>query len=521
MPFSYFSFSQIIPLIIAIVLLTLAIVFFQKEKIKTSLVLIFLGAFAIGCFMALLDPFLHIWDEQYHALVAKNMMDNPFFPVLFKNPVLDYDYQVWTDNYVWLHKQPLFLWQIALSMKIFGVNEFSVRLPSIIMHAIIPLFIYRIGKISLDSKTGFFGALIFSLAYYPLELISGKYYTDHNDLAFLFYVTASFWSWFEYMNSKKNYWLILIGLFAGCAVLVKWLMGLLVYICWTFTRFTKRKDLIQWRSYIPLIKSFCISLLVFIPWQIYILYKFPKESSFEFSGFSDHFYNVVEGHEGNFWFHFEATQVLYGSGILFSLFLIVSLITLYRKINAGVYGIFIIGAILFVYLFYSFAATKIFSFCIIVSPFIYLGFSAFYTTVINFIKKKISRQWLQYILSYSLLILLCYFFISLNKIQANHTLYRPKENDNRKEKLAEKRLIDNLKNILPDNNYILFNTVFVQGGNIAFMFYGGYTAYHFIPTEEQVKTVEDKGYKVAVIDFGNLPDYLKNDDDILKIPVSK
>jgi len=175
MPFSYFSFNQIIPLVPSIIILVLAVVFFRKNNIKLSLFLLFIGAFGVGCFIALLDPYLHTWDELFHALVAKNIMNNPFQPVLYKNPIFNYDYKLWTDNHIWLHKQPLFLWQIALSMKFFGINEFSVRLPSVIMHAIILIFIYRIGKISLNSKIGFYGALFFSLTYYPLELISGKY----------------------------------------------------------------------------------------------------------------------------------------------------------------------------------------------------------------------------------------------------------------------------------------------------------------------------------------------------------
>jgi 4-amino-4-deoxy-L-arabinose transferase-like glycosyltransferase len=84
--------------------------------------------------MANLDHFLILWDEQYHALVAKNMLKNPFKPTLYPVELLDYDYRNWSANYIWLHKQPLFLWQIALSLKIFGTTELAVRLPSILLH---------------------------------------------------------------------------------------------------------------------------------------------------------------------------------------------------------------------------------------------------------------------------------------------------------------------------------------------------------------------------------------------------
>lgn len=79
------------------------------------------------------DKYLHNWDERYHALVAKNMMTEPFAPKLYKNPVLDYDYRYWSSNHIWLHKQPFPLWCITLSFKLFGVNELALRLPSIFL----------------------------------------------------------------------------------------------------------------------------------------------------------------------------------------------------------------------------------------------------------------------------------------------------------------------------------------------------------------------------------------------------
>ncbi|MFA4852743.1 MAG: glycosyltransferase family 39 protein [Bacteroidales bacterium] len=483
--------------------------------------LLFFGAFGLGCFIALLDPYLHIWDESYHALVAKNLMDNPFYPVLYKIPVLNYDYTLWTDNYIWLHKQPLFLWQIALSMKIFGINEFSVRLPSVIMHAIIPIFIYRIGKISLNNKIGFYGALFFSLSYFPLELISGVYFTDHNDIAFLFYVTASFWAWFEYTYTKKSFWLILIGLFAGCAVLIKWLMGLLVFICWAFTFFSERQKMLQWRTYTPFIKSVLISMFVFIPWQIYILCRFPVESKYEFPIISSRLFKVLDGHGGNFWYHFEATRILYGSGLLVSFLLIFSLVVLFKKLNSINYRIFIISAILFVYLLYSIAATKSLAYCIIVSPLIYLGFSALFITAINYFEKKHFKNIVKNSFFYVLLSLICFFIIDMKDIQINHTMYKPSENEDRIKKLAEKSLINNLDNILPDKKYIIFNTNFAQGGNIPFMFYTDYIAYRCIPSKEQCEEVIRKGYKIAILDFNNLPDYIIYDENIIKIPITQ
>lgn len=213
------------------------------KKNKLSLALLFVSGLFICSFMALLDPFLNNWDEMFHALVAKNLLSHPFVPTLFDNVIIPYDYTNWAANHVWLHKQPLFLWQIAISLKLFGMNEFAVRVPSVLMMSILPLLIYRIGKLSLNERIGYYGALFFSTSFFVHELLTGFPPSDHNDIAFLFYVTASIWAWVEYENSQKKYWLILIGLFSGCAILIKWLTGLLVFSGWGLSIiFDKKKE---------------------------------------------------------------------------------------------------------------------------------------------------------------------------------------------------------------------------------------------------------------------------------------
>jgi len=334
MPFEYFSTEQITPLIISGIILLVSIAIFKRQQ-SLSLVLLFIGTIGIGYFIVNLDHFLILWDEQYHALVAKNLSKSPLNPTLYSEPLLDFDYKNWTANHVWLHKQPLFLWQMALSIKLFGTTELAIRIPSIIMHAIIPLFIYRIGKITLNKRTAYYGALLFAVAYFPIELVAGRYSTDHNDIAFLFYITASLWAWFEYEKSQKKYWLILIGLFSGCAVLVKWLMGLLVFVIWTITKtIVDSKGRFKIKSYLPILYFGIISLIVFLPWQFYISLVFPNESSYEYSLNTAHFFHSVEGHGEDIWFYFtDGLKKIYGSGDAIPLILLCGIIFLLIKIG--------------------------------------------------------------------------------------------------------------------------------------------------------------------------------------------
>ncbi|PCH69138.1 MAG: hypothetical protein COC01_02295, partial [Bacteroidetes bacterium] len=160
----------------------LSLIAHQKDKNKLSIILLLVGAFGIRMFMASLDPFLHLWDEKFHALVAKNMLSNPFEPMLYTDPVMPYDFKSWVSNHIWLHKQPFFLWQIALCFKLFGVNEFVLRIPSVLMSTLQVYFIYRIGKISLNKNIGYYAAFLFCLSNYFIEMVSGSIIMDHNDV---------------------------------------------------------------------------------------------------------------------------------------------------------------------------------------------------------------------------------------------------------------------------------------------------------------------------------------------------
>jgi 4-amino-4-deoxy-L-arabinose transferase len=78
----FFTDVQILILVTSLVILIGSTVIFHLDKAKTALTFLFIGAIGLGLFIASLDNFLVLWDEQYHALVAKNMLQNPLKPPL-------------------------------------------------------------------------------------------------------------------------------------------------------------------------------------------------------------------------------------------------------------------------------------------------------------------------------------------------------------------------------------------------------------------------------------------------------
>jgi 4-amino-4-deoxy-L-arabinose transferase len=518
--YSYFTTSQLSPLITGIVLIFISLISFQYKKERVSISLLLMGGFCVRLFVALLDPHLSLWDEQFHALVAKNMMEHPFKPMLYETHVLPFDKTSWVDGHIWLHKQPLFLWQMALSMKIFGANIFGLRLPSILMSTLVILIIYRVGKITINEKAGFFGALLFAVSNFALEITAGAMHTDHNDVAFLFYISASIWAWVEYENSnhsRKKYFLLLIGLFAGCAVLVKWLIGLLVFAGWALTIILIKERRNQLRNYINLFKSLSITLAVFVPWQVYILNIFPEISKYEFNLNTQHFFEVVEKHGGNFWWHFDKADEIYGISIYFIIF---SITLLAFRLKDKAYKIGLISYICIIYIFYGIAATKMIAFTYCIALLIFLSFGTFFERFFNVIilnpkyfPKKIHNVFFTTVI----MGIISGLSLNIEKIQENHTMWKKDESSRYYQKLKSTSVIKQLPEKIDDIEHaVIFNCKPFEG--IPVMFFNDVVAaYSRVPDQEAYERLKAQGYKIAVFDDGNLPPYLKSDKEVTKI----
>ena len=136
---------------ISVVILCTILYFFsfrslKKKNYKLSIALIVLAGFILRMYCAC-DFFLHEWDERFHALVAKNLIDFPFKPMLYIDPLLEYDYRNWAGNHVWVHKQPFPLYSMAMSMWLFGKNVIALRLPSILICTSSIYSTYKIGEL--------------------------------------------------------------------------------------------------------------------------------------------------------------------------------------------------------------------------------------------------------------------------------------------------------------------------------------------------------------------------------------
>ncbi len=475
-------------------LVFLAIITIGRKK-NWSISILFVASICLGFGFALIDPFFHIWDEQYHALVAKNLLANPLEPRLFLHSPLNTDYTDWTRNEVWLHKQPLSLWQIALSIGIFGKSVLAVRIPSILFHALLVFPIYRMGKLVYNQKSGIIAAIIFTLLNYPLELAAGVFTADHVDVSFLFYITLSGWAWFEYQDSKSKKWLVLIGVFSGFAVLTKWLVGLLVYA--GFGLVTLLYDFRK-KNMLDLFSALLITVLIAAPWQLNCWINFPSEFAHEMAYNSKHLFEVIEDHGGDWRFYWDNISLIYKSGLIIQLVIVLSLISLiFSSVNLR-HKLFLLTTIFFPYLFFSIAATKMDSFLVIVIPLVTVVVVGETSKLSNLISLFVRSAKLKTIARTVFLVYISFVLINPKKIVQNHLFAEDFDPTHRLQRIAINEFISTYA--FPENEKVaLFNADMQLRKNIVWMFYKDIAAYnHRLYGEDKWKLLDD-GYTIYIV----------------------
>ncbi|NRA11171.1 MAG: glycosyltransferase family 39 protein [Crocinitomicaceae bacterium] len=447
---------------------------FKQGKYRLSILILVLLGVALRVFAGS-DMFIHDWDERYHALVAKNMMDDPFTPMLYQNPILDYKIENWTSNHIWLHKQPLSLWAMSASMSIFGVNEIALRLPSILLSGLGIYLLFAVGKMLFNKRIGFIAAFLFSIHGLIIELTAGRVTTDHVDVFFLVFILLAVYFSLKFAQQGKIIFNILAGVAISCAILSKWLPALIVLPIWLVIV----KDIGKLNFKQILGHGFLLVLTLFIvaaPWQFYTQYYFPIEAAYEKQFNLKHLTEVIEDQGGPFYYHFDKMRMVYGELVYLPvLWLIYLLVKKWKNTRIRILTIWILVP----YLFFSFAATKMQGYTLFTAPALFL-LIAFYFHYLKFNLSKFKQKWLVVAVLIALIALPIRFSLErlkpFNKYERNPAWI-----------VAIKKL-----DLGESDKTVIFNT----DHPIEVMFYTDYTAYTQIPSNRILDSLSNQGYKI-------------------------
>ena len=344
---------------------------YKKDNYSVALWCIVLSGFVLRLW-CITDPFLHEWDERYHALVAKNLLTNPLKPTLFVEPILDYDFRQWTHNHVWLHKQPLSLWCIALSIKLFGCYEWAIRLPSLIFSLLAIVMTYKIAFFITKSREKALLAAFFHAANgFVIELASGRGATDHVDNTFFFFIETAVFLTTIYVEKQRFLTLVGVGVALGCALLTKSFPALIVLPIF----FLLSVDSIGFKR--TAAYSFVLILVAFslyLPWQYYIFQQFPNEAQWENNYNFQHLYEAVEGHSGEWWWHLDEARIVWNE-LIYIIFLWFLFYFFKNRSDKKLWALLI--WIMLPYVFFSAVATKMWAYILFTAPAIFIVEASF------------------------------------------------------------------------------------------------------------------------------------------------
>lgn len=183
----------------------------QKYEINQRRAIWIFAAFTACCFLPFLGG-IHLfdWDEINFSEIAREMVISGNYT----EPRINF--QPFTE------KPPLFTWLQALSMHVFGINEFSARFPNAILSFFTLWLLFQIGSIYKNARFGFLWAMAYGCTILPHLYFKSAII----DPWFNFFIFFSLYGLIMAANNKKRdlpglRWLIIGGVMCGLAILTK------------------------------------------------------------------------------------------------------------------------------------------------------------------------------------------------------------------------------------------------------------------------------------------------------------
>jgi 4-amino-4-deoxy-L-arabinose transferase-like glycosyltransferase len=177
---------------------------------QSQLLIVFLSALLFIPFLG--QVHLFDWDEINFAESAREML------------ITGNWLEVQVDFETFWEKPPLFIWMQAISMKIFGINEFAARFPNAICGILSLLVLFHIGNRLYNRQYAWIWVLVYVGSFLPFFYFKSGII----DPWFNLFIFLGIYYLFRYLT-LRNLWFVSLGaMFTGLAVLTKGPVGALI-----------------------------------------------------------------------------------------------------------------------------------------------------------------------------------------------------------------------------------------------------------------------------------------------------
>lgn len=314
-----------------------------------------------------LDPGLHPWDERYHALVAKNLAEDPLEPTLYADPLLPHDDANWTVAHIWLHKPPFAMWCMALSIKILGPHVLAVRLPSILFACLAVVLSHSLAKSLVSLRVAFWSALLFAINGHLIELASGRTSTDHVDAILVALILAGAYAGVRMAQQRSFFWACISGACMGLAFLTKTWPALLVcpivfVALLSYSASTPAHSMALFGAVV------LTALVIVLPWQLHVHATFPTSMLRASAATFDHFQQDIETHARPWYYYLAQIPMMHGE--LAPLAILWSIVMIIRKRSRP--PLLLLAWVIVPFIVFSFARSKMPAYTAIAAPAVFM-----------------------------------------------------------------------------------------------------------------------------------------------------
>lgn len=230
--------------------------------------------------------------DAVQAQIARNMLESGDWVTARLNGV------------AYLEKSPLVYWLIALSYSIFGVHDWSARLPVALSAIALAWLVFRMGAWAFAARTGYYAGLVIASCV-GLFLFTR---IQIPDVMLTFTIALAMWAFARTLDPDEQRpapWAYVAWAALGTGLLLKGLIAVLfpAAAAGLFLLFSGRLlDGPTWRRLRPLTGPL-LALAIAAPWHVLATLRNPPYLDFTFR-------SVPGEYRGFFWFYFMNEHVL-------------------------------------------------------------------------------------------------------------------------------------------------------------------------------------------------------------------
>lgn len=218
-----------------------------SKHLPVLFLLVFLSFFAHLGYMPLLAT-----DEGTYSEVTREMLENQDFASIQLNGM------------PFSHKPPLFYWAQAASVKILGLNEFGLRMPSAIAALLWVASIFLFSRRYYDTRTGWY-ACLFMGASLLVTLVGRAAAPEALLNLFLTLTLLNIYRFYQSGNRRHIYWAFMFG---ALGVLTKGAIAIMLPVAASLVFFGIKK---RWKDLLRLFFNpvgLMVAGLIVIPWYL-------------------------------------------------------------------------------------------------------------------------------------------------------------------------------------------------------------------------------------------------------------